>query len=112
MTDAQTDLTLTIIWIVGTMITLGLGIYALILFRQLKRKQEEAATAIKQRNDELADQIGALEAEKEKMLIDHYLKLQAECTPEQREKLASVFQRAMKRPRFHKKRKGKMKEAK
>ncbi len=60
MTDAQTDLTLTIIWIVGTMITLGLGIYALILFRQLKRKQEEAATVIKQRNDELADQIGTI----------------------------------------------------
>ena len=57
----------------------------------------------------LANQIGILEAQKEKMLIDHYLKLQAECTPEQREKLANVFQRAMKRPRFHKKRKGRKK---
>ena len=61
--------------------------------------------------EDLANQIGILEAEKEKMLIDHYLKLQAECTLEQREKLANVFQRAMKRPRFHKKRKVRKKDA-
>ncbi|MEM6965686.1 MAG: periplasmic heavy metal sensor [Bacteroidota bacterium] len=59
----------------------------------------------------IADQIGQLEAEKEKMLIDHYLKLQAECTPEQREKLADVFQRAMKPKRFHKKRGERKREA-
>ena len=70
----------------------------------LSTESPDTATA-----EDLANQIGILEAEKEKMLIDHYLKLQAECTPEQREKLADVFQRAMKRPRFHKKRKGKKK---
>lgn len=62
------------------------------------------------KSDSIANQIGKLEADKEKMFVDHYMKLQAECTPEQREKLASVFQRAMKRKRFHKKRRGERKE--
>jgi len=56
--------------------------------------------------ENIVNQIGELEAEKEKMLMNHFLKLQAECTPEQREKLASVFKRALKRHRFHNKRRG------
>ena len=58
--------------------------------------------------ESIAQQIGQLEIEKEKKLINHYLKLQSLCTPEQREKLASVFKRAMKRDRHHS-RKGKSK---
>jgi len=39
----------------------------------------------------IADQIGIKEGNKEKLLVQHYLELQAECTPEQRQKLERVF---------------------
>ncbi|MFK7772143.1 MAG: Spy/CpxP family protein refolding chaperone [Saprospiraceae bacterium] len=59
----------------------------------------------------IADQIGIKEANKEKLLVQHYLKLQAECTPEQRQKLERVFKNAMSRKKFRKgKRKKKEKE--
>ena len=58
-----------------------------------------------------ADQIGVKEANKEKLLVQHYLELQAECTPEQRQKLERVFKKAMSRRKFRKgKRDKKMKE--
>ena len=59
----------------------------------------------------IADQIGIKEANREKLLVQHYLKLQAECTPEQRQKLERVFKNAMSRKKFRKgKRKKKEKE--
>lgn len=51
----------------------------------------------------IATEIGRKEVAKEQMLINHYLTLQAECTPEQRQKLKRVFQDRMSR----KKKKGK-----
>ena len=51
----------------------------------------------------IATEIGRKEVAKEQLLINHYLSLQAECTPEQRQKLKRVFQDRMSR----KKRKGK-----
>ena len=58
----------------------------------------------------IADQIGIKEANKEKLLVQHYLELQAECTPEQRQKLERVFKKAMSRSKFRKGRRGKKKE--
>ena len=58
----------------------------------------------------IADQIGIKEANKEKLLVQHYLKLQAECTPEQRQKLERVFKKAMSRNKFRKGRREKKKK--
>lgn len=58
----------------------------------------------------IADQIGIKEANREKLLVQHYLKLQAECTPEQRQKLERVFKKAMSRNKFRKGRRGKKKK--
>jgi len=58
----------------------------------------------------IADQIGIKEAKREKLLVQHYLKLQAECTPEQRQKLERVFKKAMSRNKFRKGKRGKKKK--
>jgi Spy/CpxP family protein refolding chaperone len=50
----------------------------------------------------IANQIGIKEANKEKLLVQHYLKLQAECTPEQRQKLERVFKRGMSQRKLRK----------
>jgi len=68
--------------------------------RALRKEMIDAITADPQDADKaksIANQIGQIEIEKELKLVDHYLKLQSECTPEQREKLASVFKEAMQR---------------
>jgi len=61
----------------------------------------ETPDTIKAQN--IATEIGRKEVVKEQMMINHYLVLQAECTPEQRPKLKRAFQKRMSR----KKRKGK-----
>lgn len=50
----------------------------------------------------IANQIGIKEANKEKLLVQHYLELQAECTSEQRQKLERVFKKAMSPRKFRK----------
>lgn len=57
----------------------------------------------------IADQIGIKEANREKLLVQHYLELQAECSPEQRQKLERVFKKAMSRRKFRKGKREKMK---
>lgn len=59
----------------------------------------------------IADQIGIKEANKEKLLVQHYLELQAECTPEQRKKLERVFKKAISRKKFRKGKRERKKEA-
>jgi len=58
----------------------------------------------------IADKIGIKEANQEKLLVQHYLKLQAECTPEQCQKLERVFKKAMSRRKFRKGKREKKKE--
>lgn len=58
----------------------------------------------------IADQIGIKEANKEKLLVQHYLELQAECTPEQRQQLERVFKKAMSRRKFRKGKRDKKKK--
>ena len=60
----------------------------------------------------IADQIGIKEANREKLLVQHYIALQAECTPEQRQKLERVFKEAMMRWKFQKGKRGKKKRQK
>lgn len=60
----------------------------------------------------IADQIGIKEANREKLLVQHYIALQAECTPEQRQKLERVFKEAMMRWKFQKGKRGKKKRKK
>lgn len=57
----------------------------------------------------IAEQIGQKEAQREKLLIQHYLDLQATCTPEQRQKLEHVFKKAMLRGKSRKGKRGRMK---
>ncbi len=57
----------------------------------------------------IATEIGRKEVAKEKLLINHYLRLQTECTPEQRPKLKHAFQKILSRK---KRRGGKEKEKK
>lgn len=80
--------------------------------KKLKKEMMDAIsteTPDTEKAQDLANQIGALEAGKEKLLINHYLNLQAECTPEQREKLEQVFRKAMKRSKHRKGKKGQKK---
>jgi len=58
----------------------------------------------------IADQIGIKEGNKEKLLVQHYLELQAECTPEQRQKLERVFKKAMSKRKFRKRKRGEKKK--
>jgi len=79
--------------------------------RSMKKEMIEVIAAetpdtIKAQN--IATEIGRKEVAKEQMLINHYLSLQAECTPEQRQKLKRVFQDRISR----KKKKGKSGERK
>lgn len=73
--------------------------------RELKNEMLDAVSAESPdtlKANMIADQIGIKEANKEKLLVQHYLKLQAECTPEQRPKLERVFKKAMSRRKFRK----------
>lgn len=68
--------------------------------REMKKEIIEVISAenpdtIKAQN--IAAEIGRKEVAKEQMMINHYLALQAECTPEQRLKLKSAFQERMSR---------------
>jgi len=64
----------------------------------------ETPDTIKAQN--IAAEIGRKEAAKEQLLINHYLTLQAECTPEQRPKLKRAFQERMTRMSKRMKKKG------
>lgn len=77
--------------------------------RLLKNEMLEAISAESpdtSKANMIADQIGIKEANKEKLLVQHYLELQAECTPEQRQKLERVFKKAMSRRKFRKGKRG------
>lgn len=81
--------------------------------RTLKNEMLDAVSAESPdtlRANMIANQIGIKEANKEKLLVQHYLELQAECTPEQRQKLERVFKKAMSRKKFRKGKRGKRKK--
>ncbi len=53
-----------------------------------------------------SEKIGQIEGEIERLLIQHYLELQAVCTPEQQQKLGAVFKKALPKPPHPPKHKG------
>ena len=83
-------------------------------FRKIRTLKKEMIEALAQETPDTVNarlisiEIGNQHTVMDEMLIDHFMKLQAECNPEQRQKLGRVFQRFTK----HRKgpRNGSMKE--